>query len=80
VTLTDVQADISVAKIKSQLAKQDHDDAIKGSIDFSNMNVTPSSFIATGLELEELQYVHRIYIYCSLIWLALECPSDISNR
>jgi hypothetical protein len=61
--MTHVRAEISVAKIKSQLAKQDHEDAIKGSFDFSNTNVTPSSFIATGLELEELQYVHHVYFF-----------------
>jgi hypothetical protein len=45
----------TIASVKGRLAAQDHKDAIKGTLDFSKTNVTPSSFICTGLELEAAQ-------------------------
>jgi hypothetical protein len=45
----------TVATVKGRLAAQDHKAAIKGTLDFSKTNVTLSSFIATGLDLEAAQ-------------------------
>jgi hypothetical protein len=45
----------TIASVKGRLAAEDHKEAIKGSLDFSKTNLTPSSFIATGLELEAAQ-------------------------
>jgi hypothetical protein len=47
--------DDTIASVKGRLAAQDHKEAIKGTLDFSKTNVTPSSFISTGLELEAAQ-------------------------
>ena len=48
-------SEVSVATVKQRLAQEDHQEAIKGSIDFSTTNVTPSSFVTTEIELEEMQ-------------------------
>jgi hypothetical protein len=59
---------ITLAKIKNELSIEEHNRAASaGGADASLLEVTPSSFIITGLEIEETQYVISI-IYCPLIF------------
>ena len=53
---------VTMANVKKHLAEEDHKEAVRGDLDFSTTNITPSSFITTGLDLEEIQYVPNLLL------------------
>jgi hypothetical protein len=48
---------MTLIKIKNELSKEEHDRATASGADATVLEMTPSSFIISGLEIEETQCV-----------------------
>ena len=55
----DIFSEVTLASVKKRLSEEEHDKAMRGTLEYHSSGVSASDFIVSGMELEEQQYVYK---------------------